>query len=287
MRHSFFLTGAALLILGVAACAGAAESEPAATTAPEPETAAPQPTAVPTQPPTPSPVPAGAETAVPPAPIEPVPLGEAGKTSFYSMTIDNTTIQYGIVLPQNYRPGGSYPVLLALPPGPQTRSMVQAGFDLYWGDAARLDDWVVVSPAAPGTTLYFEGAERLIPEFLDRVAATYPPEGGKFHIAGVSNGGLSAFRIALNHPERFHSLITLPGFPRTDDDFARLDSLTDIPVAMFVGEQDTGWLTEMKRTEQVLSELGGTVSLEIATGEGHVIQSIRGHELFALLNETR
>ena len=43
-------------------------------------------------------------------------------------------------------------------------------------------------------------------------AATYPPEGGRFHVGGISNGGLSSFRVAVESPERFASLVVLPGF---------------------------------------------------------------------------
>ena len=228
------------------------------------------------------------ETAVSTPTLEPAPIGEAGTVAFYKMTINETTIDYAIALPKNFVPGSTYPVLLAMPPGPQTRSMVQSGLDLYWGEAVRQDDWVVVSPAAPGRPLYFEGSETLIPEFLDRVAATYPPEGGKFHLAGISNGGLSVFRIALNHPERFQSLIAIPGFPRTEEDFAKLVSIIDIPVALFVGEnEDSAWFSRMEDTAEALSELGGNVTFQVAEGEGHVIRSLDGKDMFALLNSYR
>ncbi|MCP5095072.1 MAG: hypothetical protein GY943_05940 [Chloroflexi bacterium] len=237
------------------------------------------------------------ETAVLPTPaieptqevamIDPVPLGEAGSRNLYTMNIQETSIQYVVLLPDDFSPENSYPVLLALPPGAQTRSMIDAGLDLYWERAAPQRGWIVVSPAAPMESLYFDGSEALIPEFLQRVAATYPPEGGKFHVAGISNGGLSAFRIVLNDPDLFHSLMAMPGFPRTNDDFAKLDRLVDMPVAMFVGEGDGTWLVEMEKTEEALTALGGTVSLKVAEDEGHVIQSLTGDVLFDLLDSYR
>ncbi len=44
-------------------------------------------------------------------------------------------------------------------------------------------------------------------QIVSRRVAQYQPEGGKYFLAGISNGGLSAFRIILNTPERFRALI--------------------------------------------------------------------------------
>ncbi len=38
-------------------------------------------------------------------------------------------------------------------------------------------------------------------------------EGGKGHLAGVSYGGLSAYRVITEYPDRFLSLTVLPGVP--------------------------------------------------------------------------
>jgi pimeloyl-ACP methyl ester carboxylesterase len=193
------------------------------------------------------------------------------------------TIEYALLLPANYNPQQDYPVLLALPPGGQNRQMVDAGLNRYWAEEAGRRGWIVVSPAAPGGQLFFQGAEKLIPEFLDDIAAQYHPQGGKFHAAGISNGGISAFRVALNEPQRVHSLLVLPSFPRGEADFQRLDELIDIPVAMFVGEHDTTWIPSMEAAAKALTDLGGMASLEIVPGEGHVIQSLTGAQLFDLL----
>lgn len=60
---------------------------------------------------------------------------------------------------------------------------------------------MVVSPAAPGGELFFQGSERLVPGFLDWVETWVSPEGGAPHVAGISNGGISSFRYAAQNPE--------------------------------------------------------------------------------------
>jgi predicted peptidase len=207
--------------------------------------------------------------------------------TYESITLsDGTSLEYALFLPAGYDPERDYPVLLALPPGAQTREMVDAGMSGYWGHGPVDRDWIVISPAAPDGRLFFQGSELLIPEFLEEIASEYPPEGGKFHLAGISNGGISAFRLVVNQPEKFRSILVVPGFPKGED-FQKLKNLAGIPVAMFVGEFDSSWREAMISTEQELSRLNIPATLEIVPGEGHVIQGLSGDRLFDLLESFR
>jgi predicted peptidase len=213
-------------------------------------------------------------------------LREASLT-YKSITLtDGARLDYALFVPAGYDPERIYPILLALPPGGQTRGMVDAGINGYWGYGPVELDWIVISPVAPNGQLFFQGSERLIPEFLEEMASLYPPEGGKFHLAGISNGGISAFRLAVNQPDKFRSILVVPGFPR-DGDFQKLGNLMDIPVAMFVGERDTSWHQAMIDTEEELSRLNIPVTLEVVSGERHVIQGIGGEDFFELLETFR
>ncbi len=59
-------------------------------------------------------------------------------------------------------------------------------------------------PAAPNDQLFFEGGERIFPEFLKQILADYKIQGNKFHIArAVVNGGISAFYVASLNPDYF------------------------------------------------------------------------------------
>lgn len=201
---------------------------------------------------------------------------------------EGTTLHYAVLTPKNFDTTRTYPILLAFPPGGQSQDLVQWGLDSYWADQAIKRGWIVLSPVAPGGQLFFQGSEALIPQFLEQTSEMYHPEGGKYHVAGVSNGGISAFRVALQNPDKTQSLLVLPGFPRTKEEFQKLETLKDIPVAMFVGEQDSSWVATMQATEEELSRLGGDVSLEIVPGEPHVIKSLVGGEaLFDLLESFR
>ena len=225
-----------------------------------------------------------------PIDLDPIPIsiGPEGAVLAEEMTLnDGTVINYTVVLPPNYESTQPYPTLLALPPGSQTQSMVNAGLTSYWQESALTHGWVVVSPVAPGGQLFFQGSETLLPEFLTHIGAQYPLEGGKFHLSGISNGGISAFRIAGTHPEFFHSLLALPGYARSAEDQTNLVNLVNIPVALFVGENDTAWIGPMRETFTLLNQQDGEVAVEIVSGEGHFIRTLRGDQLFGLLERFR
>ena len=61
---------------------------------------------------------------------------------------------------------------------------------------------------------------------------------GKFHLAGVSSGGLGAFRIALEHPELFQSMTVLPGIPPLQREFNEMVRLKGLRVSMYVGARN-------------------------------------------------
>ena len=127
-----------------------------------------------------------------------------------------------------------------------------------------------------------------MPELLDKIAADYPPEDGRFDLAGVSNGGLSAFKAALSYPERFRSLVVFPGYSQDGGDDPNLSKLKDIGVSMFVGGDDTGWRDCERADRSRRSKgLGYTVELHVVAGEGHIIESLTGADLFDAIERVR
>jgi predicted peptidase len=200
------------------------------------------------------------------------------------LDIEGTTLQYSFVFPPDYQPGQTYPLLLALPPGEGASNDVSAILRSYFRDEARSRGWIVVAPLAPGDrfsrTPFFLGSETLIPPLLDALAEEFTFEGGKAHLAGVSNGGTGAFRVATLYPERFHSLMVLPGTAR-DEDLARIDTLAGMPVRLYVGENEAEAEAELTRVMAAALEEGGAVAeLLVVPENGHVLNSLTPGEIF-------
>ncbi len=212
----------------------------------------------------------------------------SGELAAGSTEVDGVSIDYVVSAPPGFTAGDEAPLLLAFPPGGQdidlTISLMQG---TYHSEAQRLG-WVVVSPAAPAGQLFFQGSEALVPGFLDWVETWVSPEGGAPHVAGVSNGGISTFRYGAENPDRVRSMIAFPGFPRSEEDQAALAELTDVPVRIFVGGEDTGWIPQAEETVATLSGLGGDAEVTIFPGEGHVMRSTSdGTIIFELLESFR
>ena len=203
-------------------------------------------------------------------------------------TADGTVIDYVLLVPEGRATGEPGKVLFAFPPGGQDIDLAERIVTERYRSAALDRDYVVVSPAAPSTGLFFTDASAaLVPELLDAVATEFPPEDGRFDLMGVSNGGLSAFAAAIATPERFRSLVVFPGNSPDGGDDPALENLGGLGVAMFVGAEDTGWLDAARATEQTLDDLGITVELTEVPGEGHIIESLTGDDLFAAVERVR
>jgi len=211
-----------------------------------------------------------------------------GGSELGQVTIDGTTIDYVAVVPDGFQPGDTAPVLLALPPGGQDLGIAQSFTKETYAPEAVARGWVVISPAAPNGELFFQGSEDLIPGLMNWVETWATPEAGVFHIAGISNGGISSFRIAGQNPDRVASVTVFPGFPSNDADTDALSSLTGIPVRMFVGSRDADWIEPMEEAQAALEDLGGDVQLEIVADSGHIIPSLSdGVRVFDELDAAR
>jgi dipeptidyl aminopeptidase/acylaminoacyl peptidase len=211
---------------------------------------------------------------------------EPGEITENVVTIDDVALTYFLITPPGFTPGDEVPALLAFPPGAQSRELAFSVMQSTYLPEASARGWAVVSPVAPDGVLFFDGSESLVPALLDQVESVLDPEGGRFHVAGISNGGISTFRALALQPDRFASAVVFPGYALSEDR-AALDELT-LPIRMYAGELDADWVRRMEETADLITAAGGDVTLEIVPGEDHVIESLRdGVTVFDVLDAAR
>ena len=202
-----------------------------------------------------------------------------------SSNIDGTAVHYKIILPDNYDSTKSYPGVLAFGGGPQTMDVVENTIKRNWREEAERRGYIVVLPAAPGGVLFFEGGERIFPEFLDKILRDYKIRDNKFHIAGISNGGISAFHIAALHPQYFLSITAFPGF-LPEPTAARVHAISQLCINMHVGEFDQlGWTDEIREQASLLKKKGLKIQFTIEKGQPHRLDTFAGDGAKRLFDE--
>lgn len=199
-------------------------------------------------------------------------------------TIAGLLVHYQVVLPRDYDPEKAYPAVLAFPPGDQTGEMVFVTLNRNWAPEAQRRGYLVFIPAAPAGRLFSQDGARVFPEFLKQLLAQYKIRANKFHAAGMSNGGISAFHIAASYTEYFLSVTGFPGY-LPDATPQRVDALAGMCIFLHVGERDTGWLQQMQEQASLFRARRYPVQLTVEKGESHVIRGLTGDGAARLFDE--
>jgi poly(3-hydroxybutyrate) depolymerase len=191
-------------------------------------------------------------------------------------TARGLTVHYKVVLPTGFDAAKTYPAIIALGGGPQTMNTVDAVLNRNLRAEAEKRGYIVIAPAAPDGQLFFEGGDRIFPDFLKQVLSDYKIEGGKFHIVGPSNGGIAAMHVAAANPQYFRSVTAFPGY-LWEPTQAKLQAISKICVYMYVGENDEyRWHEEMKREAEFLRSKGDIAKYSVEKGQPHRLETLAG-----------
>jgi predicted esterase len=193
-----------------------------------------------------------------------------------SKQVGDTTVQYKVVLPDGYDPAKAYPAILAMGGGPQTMNTVDGVLARNFRAEAEKRGYIVVAPAAPDGDLFFEDGADIFPEFLELIMKDHKIKDNKFHIAGPSNGGISALHIAASNPQYFLSVTAFPGY-MWEANAEKLLEIAKMCVFMYVGEHDPyRWHSEMKKEAEFLRSNGTVARYSVEMGQPHRLDTLAG-----------
>jgi len=190
-----------------------------------------------------------------------------------SGTFSGVQLYYKVILPDGYDASKEYPAVIAFPGGAQTMPMVDGVIARNWKLEAEKRGYIVAVLSAPAAGLFYEGGSRVFPAFLEQLLKDYKIRGGKFHIAGISNGGISSFHIAASYPQYFLTVTGFPGY-LPDATPERISALSKLCLNMYAGELDQGWVATMQEQSDTFRKQGFTVHFTIEKGEGHVMRTL-------------
>jgi poly(3-hydroxybutyrate) depolymerase len=182
-------------------------------------------------------------------------------------------LTYKVLLPPGYDAGKTYPAVLVFTGGPQQLRGAENTVNTDWRAEAEKRGYIVISPGTPNGSLFFEAADRVFPEFLDAIVRDYKVRGGKLHVAGHSNGGLSAFHVAAKYPQYFLTVTGYPGLFQSESDRSRIDVLKPMCLFMHVGDQDPSWASAMQLQFERLQKQGFKIRYAVEKNQVHRLKA--------------
>jgi predicted peptidase len=189
--------------------------------------------------------------------------------------IQGMMVHYKVVLPRDFDAAKTYPAVLAFPPGSQTMDMVLTTVLQNWVPEADRFGYIVFVPAAPNGRPFTGAGAKVFPEFVELLLHEYKIRDNKFHIAGMSNGGRSAFHIAALYPQYFLSITGLPGY-LPDATPERVAAIAKMCIYMYAGEFDSDWVQQVQQQAAMFRARGYSVRASVEKGEGHVMRTLAG-----------
>lgn len=186
------------------------------------------------------------------------------------------TVHYKVVLPNGYDAARAYPAVIVFGGGPQTMSTVDRTLTNNFRSEAEKRGYIVIGIEAPNGELFFRGGERIFPDFLKMMLADYQVRGGKFHVAGPSNGGIAAMHVAAANPQHFLSVTAFPGYMWEPSE-AKLLAISRLCVFLYVGEDDDyRWHDEMEQETEFLRSQGGVARYSVERDQPHRLDTLAG-----------
>lgn len=198
----------------------------------------------------------------------------------------NRGVFWRIITPKAFKPDGAYPVLLVFGGGANNRLALGAAMNAFDGES-RERGWVVAGMSRADEAKPYQPAIADVLAVMNAIQQHLRVEGGKFHLAGVSNGGIAALHVAIERPDLAASVTAFPGYPLPGD-APRLARLKGVPVRLFVGSDDqVEWTDAAKATLAQGQAAGLDIKLAVRPAQGHMIRDLSPKELLDMLEPFR
>lgn len=183
-----------------------------------------------------------------------------------------TAVDYKVLLPPGYDAAKAYPVVLVFTGGAQGLEAAETTLEVDWQGEAEKRGYVVISPAAPDGQLFFQEGDKVFPAFLDMIRGTWKVQ-GKIHIAGHSNGGLSAFHIAAKYPAYFSTVTGYPGLYQDNPEADYPAGLKGMCLYMHAGDLDPEWRDAMASEAKQMSAEGFRIKFTVEPNQTHRLKA--------------
>ncbi len=172
---------------------------------------------------------------------------------------DGELVPYRVFIPQGYRPGRKYPLILALHSGAGEGTYFE--WESFGGEGGKQNEfkrlaqekgYLVACPNSRGSFFDDRGIADTL-AVLDRVQTTYSVDPGRVFLTGWSVGASAIWGIAARNPGRFQAIAPVAG-AATWLNRENSGALRDLPILFTTGGRDIT-VAEARRTSQLAHEL--------------------------------
>lgn len=165
---------------------------------------------------------------------------------------------------------GPKPLIILMGGGPGNIS-ISRDTSRWLGSEFADRGWFVAVPVSPNNRA-FRGAEnnQKIAYLIDELKKRDDVSSDKVLLAGISNGGISAFEIARRGPEDFLGVVAVPALTTSAFDNR---TLRDFPIYLRIGGNDElGWAERFEEVVGALREAGVVLDAAIIDSAPHMFR---------------
>lgn len=216
-----------------------------------------------------------------------IPLAQESEFEAHAfVNSEKDTLNYRLLLPENFEEDKNYPVVLFLhgagERGSDNESQLAWGVKNFAEEEFRSEHpAIVIAPQVPedeywanlnwreeGVSLSEEPRKplALAYELLQQVVDEYPSDPNRIYITGLSMGGFGTWDLIARHPDTFAAAMPVCG----GGDLEQAQSLVDKPIWNFHGGKDDVVPPELSREMiSAIREAGGTPGYTEYPDVGH------------------
>lgn len=182
---------------------------------------------------------------------------------------DAGKVPFLVYLPPDYTPGKSLPLMLFLhgrgeSDGPL--SVVAKWGPPLLASKGESFPFIIISPQCPKEDNWSsETQQARLTELLDSQIQKFGADKNRIYLSGLSMGGSGSWKMISKQPKRFAAVVPICG----RGDVADAPTVKDIPIWVFVGDQDRVFQANVEMTDAI--KKAGSSSLRFTTLEniGH------------------
>ena len=176
---------------------------------------------------------------------------------------------FQVVYPEHYDATKTYPILLGLSGGNQSKAIVNYCY-AAWFKSNYFKDYLTILPVNTNGKNLANYSQNDIRNMLSAIKNNFQVTTKNWIVSGTSNGGVATFNFVAEDPTLFQGIIVTPG--KIQKQVKIKNSWKHLKVILAYGEKDADyWIKGTEMTEKMLSKHVKDVHTVVLKEQGHIL----------------